>query len=97
MAQSGQSPSLKKLWRILAELESEAEARDFLTDLCTPAELQAMAERWNVAQQITQGQNYRDIAEKTGCSTATVTRVGRSLKYGRGGYQWALQKVGLLP
>ncbi len=51
-----------------------------------------MADRWEVVQKISEGQNYRDIAKTTGCSTATITRVGRSLKYGRGGYQWALER-----
>lgn len=84
---------LKKLFEIIAEIDDPATCRDFLLDLCTPAELKAMADRWEVARLIDAGENYRDIAKQTNCSTATITRVGRSLKYGRGGYRWALAKV----
>ncbi|NQZ02098.1 MAG: helix-turn-helix domain-containing protein [Bdellovibrionales bacterium] len=67
-----------------------SEARAFLQDLCTPKELESLSDRWRVAQLIDKGMSYRDIAEKTSVSTATITRVGRSLKYGEKGYHWAL-------
>ncbi len=83
---------LKSLLQILVDIEDMETCRNFIFDLCTPSELKAMTDRWEVAKRITAGENYRDIAKNTRCSTATITRVGRSLKYGRGGYQWALQK-----
>jgi len=63
----------------------------FFADLCTPAELEALSGRWKVARLLEQGLPYREISEKTGISTATVTRVARCLTYGRdGGYRRAL-------
>jgi TrpR-related protein YerC/YecD len=61
-------------------LKTDEEADRFLTDLCTPGEIQALAERWRVARLLNEGQHtYREISEKTGASTATVTRVARFL------------------
>jgi TrpR-related protein YerC/YecD len=62
-------------------LRSRAEAEAFLTDLCTPAEMRALAERWRVAQMLDAGDlSYREIAEREGTSTTTVTRVARFLR-----------------
>ncbi len=83
---------LKKLLEILVDVPDLATCRALMLDLCTPSELKAMADRWEVARRINDGENYRDIAKKTSCSTATITRVGQSLKYGRGGYRWALER-----
>lgn len=89
-------PSDKKRLKLLIEtvsaIKNPQELADFLQDLCTPAELESLADRWEVAQLIDAGENYRDIAEKTGISTTTITRVGRSLKYGTGGYKKAISK-----
>lgn len=80
----------KKLMEVLASLDTSKKCRDFMLDLCTPAELKALVDRWEVARLIKKGINYREIAAKTGASTTTITRVGRSLKYGNGGYLQAL-------
>lgn len=85
--------SLRALFEALAGLSSEAECADFFADLCTPAELSDMAERWSVARLLAQGMPYREISEKTGVSTATVTRVARALKFGEGGYRKALDRI----
>ena len=62
-------------------LRSRAEVKAFLTDLCTPAEIRAMAERWEVARLLDQGElSYREIAERADASTTTVVRVARFLK-----------------
>ena len=62
-------------------LRTREEARAFLADLCTPAEVRAMAERWEVARLLDEGRlSYREIAEKAGASTTTVVRVARFLK-----------------
>ena len=68
---------------------------DFLEDLCTPAELRSMADRWRVAKLLSKGISYRNIYDQTGVSTATITRVARSMTYGSGGYQAALEKSSL--
>jgi TrpR-related protein YerC/YecD len=73
-------PETALLDAILA-LRTRAEARAFLDDLCTPAEIRAMAERWEVARLLDEGQlSYREIAQKAGASTTTVVRVARFLK-----------------
>jgi TrpR-related protein YerC/YecD len=65
----------------LLALRSRAEAEAFLTDLCTPAEVRALSERWRVAQMLDAGGlSYREIAEQEGTSTTTVTRVARFLR-----------------
>ena len=64
----------------LLSLRDEGEMDRFLTDLCTPGELSTLAERWRVARLLDENQlTYRQISEKTGASTATVTRVARFL------------------
>ena len=68
------------LSKAILALKKENEVNDFFTDLCTPAEIKALNERWNVAQLLYQNQlSYRDIAEKLKTSTTTVTRVARFL------------------
>ncbi|MFO1017067.1 MAG: YerC/YecD family TrpR-related protein [Hyphomonadaceae bacterium] len=65
----------------LLSLKSRTEAEAFLADLCTPAEVRALSERWLVARLLNEGElSYRDIAQKAQSSTATVVRVARFLK-----------------
>ena len=69
------------LIQALLTLQSEAEMRAFLDDLCTPSEMRAFAERFKVARLLDEGQlSYRDIALRTGASTTTITRVARFLR-----------------
>ncbi len=67
-------------------LKDKQEALAFFTDLCTPAEIEAMRDRWEVVPLLRQGLPYRSINEQTGVSVTTVTRVARSLSLGAGGY-----------
>jgi len=83
---------LTELFEALRSVGSIEEFRRFFDDLCTPAELRSMADRWRVAKLLDQGLSYRVINEKTGVSTATITRVARSLTYGTGGYRTVLQR-----
>lgn len=83
----------KKLTKKIAELmsaivsiETEEEALRFFTDLCTPAELEAMADRWQVVPMVREGVPYRSIHEHTGVSVATITRIARCINLGEGGY-----------
>src|SRR4051794_6856312 len=85
-------PKTKDLFEAILKLENVDECRKFFTDLCTPAELEALSDRWKVAGLLTEGIPYRGIYEKTGVSTATVTRVARSLEYGQG-YRMLLNKT----
>ena len=83
-----------KLFRVLKELNSSKDIENFLLDLCTPSEIEAMEERWEVAQLLYEGKStYRDIASKLNTSTATVTRVARFLfKETNQGYIKVLKK-----
>ena len=85
-----QTRALSALVRAISKMKTERELKALLVDLCTPAELSAMAGRWQAAQLIAAKKPYRDIAETTGLSTTTVTRVARCVTYGTGGYRTAL-------
>jgi TrpR-related protein YerC/YecD len=74
------------LCRALLVLQTADEARAFLRDLCTPAELQALVDRWRVVGLLRQGMTYRQINEQTGISVTTIGRVARFLADGNGGY-----------
>jgi TrpR-related protein YerC/YecD len=80
-----------ELFDALLKLRSAAEYEHFLGDLCTPAELTAMADRWAVAKLLSVDMPYRKIYEQTGISTATVTRVARAMNEGVG-YQLLLNQ-----
>ena len=83
-----------KLSTALKKLNSDKDIENFLKDLCTPSEIEAMQERWEVAQLLYKGNStYRDIASKLNTSTATVTRVARFLfKESNKGYLSLLKK-----
>ena len=83
-----------KLSKVLKQLNSSKDIENFLLDLCTPSEIEAMEERWEVAQLLYEGKStYRDIASKLNTSTATVTRVARFLfKETNQGYIKVLKK-----
>ena len=85
---------MHELWRAISMLESAEECESFFTDLCTIAELDEMAKRLEVAKCVDAGMSYGDAAEKTGASTATISRVKRALYYGNGGYRTVLDKIG---
>jgi TrpR-related protein YerC/YecD len=84
---------MRKLFDAIVSLESRADAERFFRDLCTISELEAMAHRWEVARLLEQGLPYLEIAERTGASTTTVTRVAHWLKHGEGGYRLALDRA----
>jgi TrpR-related protein YerC/YecD len=80
----------RALFRALSRLDDPEVCERFLTDLCTPAEIAAMADRWAVARRLDKGIPYRQIQQETKVSTATITRVARALNHGEGGYRRAL-------
>ena len=75
---------------VLARLRSPGDVRAFLEDLCTPAELEAMTDRWRVVPLLDEGVPYREIHDRTAVSVTTVGRVARTLERGAGGYRAAL-------
>lgn len=78
-------------------MASADECRALLKDLTTPAELEALVDRWRVVKLIDQGVPYRQIHERTGVSVTTVGRVARFLENGNGGYRLALERLKQLP
>jgi TrpR-related protein YerC/YecD len=86
-------PRVKELFEIIVHLEDPVECARFFRDLCTLTELKAMAERWQVVQLVSEEIPYREISERTGASTATITRIARWLKYGEDGYRFMLERV----
>ncbi|MGH8205695.1 MAG: YerC/YecD family TrpR-related protein [Steroidobacteraceae bacterium] len=83
----------RNLVAAILTLHSVEECRAFLRDLCTPAELQAMADRWAVVDCLRRGLPYRQIHEQTGVSVTTIGRVARYLAQGNGGYALAAQRI----
>ena len=77
----------ERLYRAILALETEEECYAFFQDLCTIAELRSMEQRYEVATLLSEGMVYSDILERTGASSATISRVNRSLQYGDGGYE----------
>jgi len=76
----------------LLRLRTAEQMRAFLEDLCTPAELEAMADRWKVVPLLAEGVPYREIHDRTLVSVTTIGRVARTLDRGAGGYAAALKK-----
>lgn len=75
-----------QLFTAISKIKSTAEAKAFLNDLCTPNELQAMADRWIVVAHVKAGKSYREIHRETGVSLTTIGRVARCLSFGTHGY-----------
>jgi TrpR-related protein YerC/YecD len=83
----------RALFSAILTLRSIEECRAFFRDLCTPAELQALADRWAVVALLQQGVPYREIYKQTGVSVTTVGRVARYLTNGNGGYTLASARL----
>ena len=81
------------LYKAILQLETPEECFAFFQDLCTLSELRAMEQRYEVATLLDQGMIYNDILEKTGASSATISRVNRCLINGAGGYVSVLAKM----
>ena len=78
------------LYESILTLQSVEECRNFFQDLCTMSELRAMEQRMEVAVLLSDGMIYNDILERTGASSATISRVKKCLVYGSGGYRKAV-------
>lgn len=82
-----------ELYKAILELQSPEECYRFFVDLCTISELKAMEQRYEVAKLLDQGRIYNDILELTGASSATISRVNRSLNYGTDTYRKLFERV----
>ena len=87
MAKIAKKEKSDGLYRALLTLKTEEEVYNFFQDLCTVMELRSMEQRFEVACMLNKGMIYNDILEKTGASSATISRVNRSLSGGSGGYE----------
>ena len=83
----------RNLFAAVATLRSSDECRAFFRDLCTPAELQAMADRWAVVDWLMREVPYREINRLTGVSVTTISRVARCLADGNGGYSLVVRRT----
>ena len=92
MAKIAKKAKSDGLYQAILTLKTEEEIYNFFQDLCTVAELRAMEQRFEVAMLLRQGMIYNAILERTGASSATISRVNRSLAYGHGGYQAFFQR-----
>ena len=93
MKKRGRQDRSPDLYRAILTLNTTEEAISFFDDLCTITELQAMEQRFQVVELLDQGLVYNDILERTGASSATISRVNRCLQYGEGGYTTALARL----
>ena len=81
------------LFKAILSLETIEECYNFFDDLCTVPELKALSQRLEVAKMLSEGRVYSDIVAKTGASTATISRVNRSLNYGSDGYELIFERL----
>ena len=93
MNKSNIKPRNEEMYKAILTLENVEECMEFFDDLCTVGELQAMEQRYQVATLLEKGYIYNDILEKTGASSATISRVNRSLQYGKGGYAVVFERL----
>ena len=89
-----QSPAVDHLFEGILTLENVSECYDFFEDVCTVNELISLAQRFEVARMLRKKKTYLEIAEATGASTATISRVNRALNYGSDGYDMVFSRVG---
>lgn len=83
----------RSLSEALLVLQTPNEIKHFLEDLCTPAEIEAMVDRWRVVQLLVEKKSYREINQLSGVSVTTIGRVARFMEMGAGGYRTALDRL----
>ena len=85
--------AVDQLFEAILSLETKEECYAFFEDLCTVNELLSLSQRFDVAAMLRNHRTYLEIAEKTGASTATISRVNRSLNYGNDGYNMLFERL----
>ena len=95
MGKSIHTEAVDGLFEAILSLETKEECYEFFEDVCTINDLLSLSQRFEVAKMLTQKKTYLDISEKTGASTATISRVNRSLIYGNDGYKMVFERIGL--
>jgi len=87
------TPAVDFLFKSILSLKDIDECYVFFEDICTINELLSLSQRLDVAKMLTEHKTYLEIAEKTGASTATISRVNRSLNYGNDGYTMVFDRI----
>lgn len=93
MSKNLRTPAVDMLFEAILSLEKVDECYDFFEDVCTVNELLAIAQRFQVAGMLRDKKTYTEIASETGASTATISRVNRSLVYGNDGYELVFERI----
>ncbi len=93
MGKTIRTEEVDHLFDAILTLENKEECYLFFEDVCTINEILSFAQRYEVARMLSKKHTYQEIAEKTGASTATISRVNRSLNYGKDGYQLVLDRL----
>ena len=93
MVKIGKKEKSDQLYKAILMLKDEQECYEFFQDLCTVSELRSMEQRFEVASLLNDGMIYNEILERTGASSATISRVNRSLSYGTGAYERLFQRM----
>ena len=93
MSRSIHTDAVDQLFEAVLSLQNKEECYLFFEDVCTVNELLSISQRYEVAKMLTEGNTYLEIAEKTGASTATISRVNRSLMYGKDGYSLVMERL----
>ena len=93
MSKNVHTEAVNHLFDAILSLENKEECYRFFEDVCTVNELLSLSQRYEVARMLRAQKTYLDIAEKTGASTATISRVNRSLNYGNDGYDMVFERV----
>lgn len=87
------TPAVDHLFEAILLLQNKEECYSFFEDLCTVNEILSLSQRFEVASMLRNKNTYLEIAEKTGASTATISRVNRSLNYGNDGYDMVFERM----
>ena len=93
MGKEIKTESVRQLFDAILTLENNEECFTFFEDLCTVNELLSLAQRFQVAKMLRENHTYLEVADKTGASTATISRVNRSLNYGNDGYDMVFSRM----
>ena len=93
MADDWRTADAEALFDAILALESRDDVERFVRDLCTLSEIHDMSQRWAVVRLLDEGLHYAQISQRTGASTATITRIAQWLKHGEGGYRAALDRL----
>lgn len=93
MSKNIRTPAVDQLFEAILSLQNAEECYTFFEDICTINELLSLSQRFEVAKMLRSHNTYLEIAEKTGASTATISRVNRSLNYGNDGYDMVFSRI----